>query len=154
MNSSSVSGSKTELAFTLSPVDGWPPVSIENLPSINMGDYFQIDSPPLFIKDLSVGDLISVRYDNSGHVYSWKHVQKSERSLLWVLRISQGADIELILGRLRSLGCNTVFLRQYGIGSVDVPSDVSIGLVDELIEKIDGNSFAITFSSFRHKDGE
>jgi hypothetical protein len=47
-----------ELVFALAPEEGWPPVATECLPCMRSGDGFRILVAPLFVKGVSVGDVI------------------------------------------------------------------------------------------------
>lgn len=144
--------SRVELLFPLAINDDWPPVSVEGLPCIEEGDVYKIDSPPLFIKGLSVGDRIKAEYDKEYQVVSWTHKEKSDRSTIWILRKNSNFDLDSILSSVRIEGCNTVYLRQYGIASVDVPGDVSMSVIDEIFERFNSDDFAVAYSSFRHSE--
>src|SRR5690606_40695523 len=92
---------KTELLFILDVEDGWPPVSIEGIPCEVVNGSHQIKAAPLFVKDISVDDIIDVVLDSFGKVSSWHHVQKSSRSTIWLLRTADTQNIDAILQELR-----------------------------------------------------
>jgi hypothetical protein len=46
------------LQFSLDVEGGWPPVGSESLPFIERLEGFELMVPPLFVKDLAVGDVI------------------------------------------------------------------------------------------------
>lgn len=55
-----------ELKFPLDVEDDWPPVAVEGLPfDVALGGYVAT-VPPLFVKDLSVGDVIAVEIGDDG----------------------------------------------------------------------------------------
>lgn len=143
---------ETELLFILDVEDGWPPVSIEGIPCKVVNGTHQIKAAPLFVKDISVDDIIEVVFDSFGKVSSWHHVQKSNRSTIWLLRTAGTQNIDVILQELRALDCNTVRLPQYGSYSIDVPAEVEMQEVDFFLAKLDPNSVSVAYPSFRHED--
>lgn len=141
-----------ELPIILNIEDDWPPVAIEYLPCTPVAEGYLVEMPPLFVKGLSVNDVISVSHDSDGNVESWVHVRKSNRTTIWLLRIAKSDDIGPILKELRLLNCNTVQLQQFGCYSVDVPEDCAIQDVDACLARLDQSSVAVAYPSFRHKD--
>lgn len=141
-----------ELHFLLKVEDGWPPVIIEGVPCTPIKKNYRIERPPLFVKDLSCGDVISVSQNNDGNVFSWAHVERSSRTTIWLLRMGQPSGIDEVLEELQSLDCNTVCLPQYGSYSVDVPEECPIEKIDMSLAKLDRTRVAIAYPSFRHKD--
>lgn len=142
----------SELLFMLDIDDDWPPVSIEGIPCKVLDGNYQIKAPPLYVKEISVDDIISVIFDSAGKVSSWHHVKKSNRSTIWLLRTAETHNIEKVLQDLRQLDCNTVRLPQYGSYSIDVPAEVKIKKIDACLEKLTPDCVAIAFPSFRHED--
>lgn len=140
------------LRFDLQVEDGWPPVATEVLQCRPVGSGYEVVSIPLFVKDLSVGDVISAQINTNGLVQSWRHTSKSEHSTIWVLRTQSGAPIEDVLGRLRAIGCNTVGANSIGMYAVDVPPEVDIEGVDKVLESLDGDEAGVAYPSFRHHD--
>src|SRR5262245_36668255 len=128
-----------ELLFELDIEDGWPPVAVECIPSVRVRDGYRVEVSPLFVKNLSAGDVISISKDDRGNVLSWAHVRKSGRTTIWLLRIRAPGndDIADILPELRALDCNTVQLPQLGCYSIDVPAERSIHQVDACLSKLD-----------------
>ncbi len=141
-----------ELLFTLDIDDDWPPISVEGVPCTQLAVGYQIDVAPLFVKDLSVGDVIAVVFDTDGNVSSWNHITQSNRSTIWLLRVAKTNDIESILKELRSFDCNTVQLPKLGSYSIDVPSECSIQVVDKCLAKLNESCVAIAYPSFRHPE--
>jgi len=151
---SSSIGSTVSLAFPLEVEEGWPPVAVEWLPFRVADEGYVATVPPLFVKDLSVGDVIEVRLEAGDQVQSWLHVARSGRTTIWLLRMqcSSTIDIDLVLAELRALGCNTVGLEEAGAYSVDVPDSVPIETVDFALAKLDSDSVAVAFPSLRHAE--
>ena len=142
------------LSFALNVEDGWPPVAVESLPFHVMPEGYVALVPPLFVKDLSVGDIIDATLDDAGRrVASWRHVVRSAHTTIWLLRMRGSETIEVVLDELRRLGCNTVGLEESGCYSVDVPESVEIETVDAALEHLDADSVAVAFPSMRHHEG-
>src|SRR4051812_28934519 len=95
----------TQLNFSLEVQDDWPPVSLECLTFEQVSEGFRALSVPLFVNDLSVDDVIVTEVDVRGHVTSWTHVRRSERTTVWLLRLHQTDQIDRVLADLRKLGC-------------------------------------------------
>ena len=143
-----------ELNFQLNVDDGWPPVSVEGVPCSPVAGGFRVEAPPLFVKNLSVGDVISAAPDAEGRVWEWAHVSKSTRTTIWVGRLKQSAQlhIENLLHSLRTLGCYSSGNEVLGCYAVDVPSTCAIENVDKLTERADQKGIAIAYPSFRHEE--
>jgi hypothetical protein len=65
------------LSFPLQVEDGGPPVATECLPFDQTEDGVCALVPPLFVKDISVGDILSVEKVEEHLVKSWQHVRRS-----------------------------------------------------------------------------
>ena len=141
----------TSLQFPLEVEDGWPPVGSEALPFLKSTVGYKALVAPLFVKNLSVGDIINAKLDRDGNVSEWKHINMSHRSVIWALRTDDGDNIEEILGKLRLLGCNTTGVDAFGIYSIDIPEDLDIAAVDAIISELN-NSATVAFPSWRHVD--
>jgi hypothetical protein len=143
-----------ELCFSLAVEDDWPPVAVEGLPfDISPAGYVST-VPPLFIKDLSVGDIIAAEVDKDGLVAYWRHISRSDNSVVWLMRIGKTQEIEATLKDLRALGCSTASLPSAGSYSIHVPGDVSIASVDAVLKNLDPEKVAIAYPSFRHPEEE
>jgi hypothetical protein len=133
--------------------DGWPPVAVESLPFQVAPDGYVALVSPLFVRDLSVGDVIDATLDAGGkRVESWHHVVRSGRSTIWLLRLDRSNTIDAVLTRLRGLGCNTVTFEQAGTYSVDVPESVPMKTVDAALAHLDADSVAVAFPAMRHPE--
>lgn len=142
------------LKFALEVEDGWPPVSVESLPfEMKSTEEYLLLKPPLFVKDLSVGDVISaLKFNQDGSLISWQHTVRSARTTVWLLRLKQTDEIKRALDSLRKLGCNTVGLDLVGCYSIDVPDTIKMADVDMILSRLDSNSVAVAFPSMRHPD--
>lgn len=139
------------LTFLLDVNDGWPPVGAESFPVRGVGLGFEVLHPPLFIKDMSVGDVIDANLDAEGQVESWRHRTRSEHTTIWLLRLNEAPEIADVLAKLRALGCFTVGGNlQLGSYAIDVPPTLPIKIVDEVLSGLDAERVAVAFPSFRH----
>lgn len=145
-------GSALSLKFPLDVVDGWPPVAVESLPFSVLSEGYQALAAPLFVKDLSVGDVITPRFGDANTVDEWSHLSRSARTTIWLLRLKQSSGIDAALTELRALGCNTVGSAGGGCYSIDVPEAVSLESVDAVLAALDGDAVAVSFPSLRHSD--
>ncbi|MFO1327128.1 MAG: DUF4265 domain-containing protein [Rubrivivax sp.] len=140
------------LPFRLDVEDDWPPVAVESLQLRHLHAGYEVQSAPLFLKDLSVGDVIDVTLGDKGLVESWSHKSRSTRTTIWILRLKSPNGIDAALAKLRLLGCHTVRLESVGCYAVDVAGSIPISSVDKILESLDSNSVAIAFPSMRHPD--
>lgn len=150
MNAKKNSNLPLELHFILRVVGEWPPVAIEGIPCMQVEGGYRIESPPLFVKGLSVGDVILAEFDLLGNVVAWRLVSRSGRTTAWILRTGAGDNIASVLPCLKSINCEIVALPKLGCYSVDVPAAVCIADVDACLAHLDASSTAVAFPSFRH----
>jgi Domain of unknown function (DUF4265) len=143
-------GKISVLTFVLNVEDSWPPVAIESIPCTQTDVGYRIENPPLFVKNISVGDVISVSRDAHGDVVAWRHISESLRTTIWLLRKHKTAQIDGALTALRALNCHTVQLKEYGCFSIDIPAEISIDKVDSALSTLDASDVAIAYPSYRH----
>jgi hypothetical protein len=153
MTEEQASPPRVELPFILTVEDGWPPVGIEVLPCTRIAECYRVEVPPLFVKNLSKGDLIAVSLTEHGQVSSWRHVRRSGHTTIWLLRLAACDLIDPVLEQLRALDCFTVRLPEYGSYSVDVPPERAIEDVEACLAQLDSERVAVAYPSFRHDGG-
>jgi hypothetical protein len=144
--------SNISLKFHLEIEDGWPPVAVESLPFQVSAEGYKCLVAPLFVKDLSVGDVVAARLDDDNAVEDWSHVTRSLHTTIWLLRIKQPNGIAEALAALRDLGCNTVGLDAAGCYAIDVPEAIPIERVDSILAALDSSAVAVAFPSMRHSE--
>lgn len=144
--------SAESLTFPLEVEDGWPPVASESLPCLRVGAGYQVQTAPLFVRDMSVGDVLDVVADADGNVEKWKHLDRSPRTTVWLLRLRHPNGIEEALAAFRALGCNTVALDSVGSYAVDVPVDVGMTGIDAILDGLEPDAVAVAFPSMRHPE--
>jgi hypothetical protein len=144
---------RRSLSFPLDVEEDWPPVAIESLPFDTEEAGFRLLLPPLFVKGLSVGDVITVR-ERAERVSSWKHKVRSEHSTIWLLRLKRDATrgIKSVLERAHRLGCTSTGLPKFGAYAIDVPPGTSMKSVDAVLVKLDREKVAIAYPSLRHSE--
>jgi hypothetical protein len=152
LRSSSAMNDIVSLSFNLDVQDGWPPVAVESLPFRKTGNCYLALSAPLFVKDLSADDLISVRFSENLTVTDWKHISRSGRTTIWLLRLKRPNNIEHVLSQLRELGCSTSGTDTLGSYAIDVPVNVPISHVDSVLGLLDETVVATAFPSMRHPE--
>ena len=140
------------LKFPLAVEDGWPPVAMESLPFLVSDAGYQARVSPLFVKDLSVGDVIAATLGDENTVEDWGHITRSPHTTIWLLRLKQPNGIDAVLAELRSLGCNSVGLDTAGCYAIDVPETISMEIVDSILASLDGDSVGVAFPSMRHPE--
>jgi len=140
-----------QISFSLAiDDDGWPPVGVEWLYVTRTDVGLRIETLPLFVKDISVQDVIEAEVDDEKRVVRWAHIEKSKRSVVWVMAYGS-YDPGPALQSLRDMGCNTESLKSYNYFAVDVPPEISFEKVDVVLETLDKASSAVAFPSFRHE---
>jgi Domain of unknown function (DUF4265) len=140
------------LQFKLNIESDWPPVGSESVPFEKLKNGFRCLSAPLFVYDLSVGDIIEITESQEEFVYSWSHLRRSKHTTVWLLRLFDNPPIEMCLQSLRTLQCNTTSLEEFGCYAIDVPPDLSIFDVDRVLDQLSSDLVAIAFPSMRHPD--
>ncbi|MEC4595260.1 DUF4265 domain-containing protein [Nitrospirillum amazonense] len=144
------------LQFPLEIEEGWPPVAVESLPfekvpCEGMPNGYRALTAPLYVRGMSVGDIIMVQVDAAGLVQSWRHLHQSSHSTVWLLRM-RATELDLGLEALRRLGCHTVSAPQLSSYAIDVPPSVALAQVDAIIDTFDPEAVAAAFPSLRHPD--
>lgn len=118
---------------------------------MNEDGSYELLVPPLFVKDLSVGDSLNISSDGDGVVDFWETVGRSKRSTIWVL-FGDGdkKSYELIFEKLRAFGCNTVECPNYGLIAIDVPETLSREELEGLLDQFSEDD--VGYPSYRHEE--
>ncbi len=140
----------TSLTFPFEIIDGWPLVGSECVPFRQRNDCYEVLSAPVFVRELSVGDVIKVDADSEKRVGKWIHISRSDRTTIWLLRLKKKNGIDAALAALRKLNCNTGALEPLGCHPVDVPQSLSITDVDSILDSLDPSEASVAFPSMRH----
>ena len=144
-----MAGPRNSLTFRLAVEDGWPPVAAECLPVVSSAHGYRLETAPLFVRGLSVGDVIAVTELDQEQVWSWTHISVSRHSTVWLLRTGS-IELDPILGKLRGIGCGVTGLEQFGAYALDVPPSVPAANLDEVLSSADPSRLAVAYPSWRH----
>lgn len=145
-----------ELLFNLEQdEDDWPPVGAEGLWCEPVNTRYRLETCPLFVKGLSVGDLLEVEPDDDGSVWQFEVVEPSANSTVWIIFWDRSA-IDPALQALRSLGCDTTGPlegMEAKICSVNVPESLEFTKVDAVLGPLEQSErVAVAYPSYRHTD--
>lgn len=114
-------------------VDGYPPVEYEFVWGEKVrGMIYKIDSIPFFTYEVALGDEIAVLCRDSEFRYL-KSVRNSSNSLARVVCFKETNQKE-IRASLSSIGCDTEWLEQFRIISVNIPDAATIDAVRETLD--------------------
>jgi uncharacterized surface anchored protein len=136
------------LIFPLQIDDGWPPVGKESLVFTKADAGYQLKTAPLFVKDLSVDDVLAVIATNEMEVESWQHVFRSGRSTAWIMDFGDPA-LPDVLQQLRGLDCNIEHLIQFDYYAVDVPAEAPSGVVEACLDLLAEETAPVAYPSWR-----
>jgi len=114
---------------------------IESLWSEKIGDLFKVDNIPFFAKNIAVGDIIKVEYDEEDKSYYFDElVEASGNSVIRIVPLDKSISDE-IGKELLSLGCDWESLENGNLIAVHVPKEVPYEKVksylDEGSERVD-----------------
>ncbi|WP_222566001.1 DUF4265 domain-containing protein [Novilysobacter antarcticus] len=140
-----------QLTFSLHVEDDWPPVAAECLPVEEHLGGFRLLSPPLFVKRLSVGDVIRVEETINDQVVAWTVQSASQHSTIWAMAFG-GFDLGPILSKARALGCHTATFSSGALAAVDVPPTVTAHQLDSMLTGYDEAELAVVYPSWRHEE--
>jgi hypothetical protein len=143
----------THLNFPLTVEDGWPPVGLECLLVNRTALGYEVQAAPLFIRDVSVGDVLSVTFDSEGRVAAYRHEARAKNSTIWLLYLDREKEnVAPFLVELRSVGCDTTSMDDLGCYAVSVPESTPMESVDAILAQLDQDAVAVAFPSMRHED--
>lgn len=130
--------------------DDWPPVTTECMPFEDQGGgAYRLLVPPLFVRDLSVDDVLLVEIGKEGIVENWRHKARSNRSTIWVLGLKQ-KNFEIVVKKLLELRCNVTRALSFDVASIDVPGELDRKTLESWLDKLDED--AVGYPSYRHED--
>lgn len=116
--------------------DGYPPVEYESVWGEKVrGMIYKIDSIPFFTYEVALGDEIAVHRRDSEYRYL-ESVRSSSNSLLRVVCFKDTNQAE-IRAALSSIGCDSEWLEQFRIISVNIPDATTIDVVRETLDSFE-----------------
>ena len=132
--------------------NGWPPAGAESIPVERVTGGYRVLTPPFFVKDISVGDIVDCSNDSEGYVSNLVCKHRSARSTIWVA--PRGAPPwQTAKAELLGLGCNVETLKEFGVSSIDLPENVSLALLDRILEPVASAGAFVAYPSLRHVEG-
>lgn len=130
--------------------DDWPPVTTECMPFQDLGSgRYLLLVAPLFVRDLSVGDVLILEVSAEGIVWEWAHEKKSRNSTVWVIDFQQD-HFEDVMKKFLSLGCNVSRSPEFDVAAISVPENVDREIVEEFLDMLDEDS--VGYPSYRHEE--
>ena len=108
-----------EVGFNVDVNDEWPPVGVEFLWLAISSNGYQVLTAPFFLKDLSVGDILTIDLEQKGgqrFALRWSHLEKSSRSTVGVM-VDEGVKIDDFLVAIEEAGGRVSHLVVNGVRS-------------------------------------
>jgi hypothetical protein len=113
--------------------DGYPPTDYETLWAFHVAkNIYQIDNVPFYVRDLSLGDQVSVIREGGDIVFEGIVAQSSHSSVRVMVR--NPADLLAVKNALASLGCEGEVNKQLNMIALDVPDTADISAVFDLLD--------------------
>ena len=130
--------------------DGWPPVASEGIWCEQKDELYIICNAPFFVKGIAYGDIIRIRGVSDNEFVVEEVVEKSGNSTVW-LYFGNKEVHKILLEDLGRLGCGYEGGAIEGYFSVNVPKDVSMDNVSNIIAPAEerGDVFA-AYPADRH----
>jgi hypothetical protein len=114
-------------------MDGYPPVNVESLWVKLLSNHLvEVDNIPFFTSEATVGDVVATHEDENGNLWFKKIYRKSNHSLIRIVFFNRDST-ENVISQLIAMGCSTERMQEYNIVAVDVPSSVSIKIVQDFL---------------------
>lgn len=139
-----------KLSFNLDIEGDWPPVSSESVwCELNDGN-FRLKNAPFFITGLAVNDVFTAEIDSvNNHIFEFSIVKESGHSVIWCMNNNE-IEISKFKKSIISLGCRVEELQQFSLYSIDVPVDIDVDALDEVIDEFEGKGLDFAFPVWRH----
>ncbi|MFD8809337.1 DUF4265 domain-containing protein [Streptomyces sp. NPDC059597] len=123
--------------FRMEVEDDWPPVSVESLWAVDLGDgTVRLDNVPWFVRGVACGDVVTTEADEEGVRWGGAVVRHSENCTvrLIVLRDGgSGAARQSVLNAFRELGVEGEGIERFGMVALDVPPTADLVRVRRLL---------------------
>ncbi len=118
---------------------GWPPASSEGLWALPVGeDLFELDNNPWFAMNVAAGDVFRARPDGDGVLWAAEKVRSSGNCTLRVIPFKDGplaGDRQAVLDAFAPFGVDGEGIEQFGMVSLNVPSDAALAEVKGLLQR-------------------
>jgi hypothetical protein len=139
-----------KVAFALDVEDEWPPVATEHVWCKRIGNLYQLENTPFFIKGLALGDTFSAEPDAvDGCIFEFSVVEPSGHSLVWIAE-QRGLQLQPYKEQLAHLGLAIEVFPAFRHHALDVPPSADADAVNAMMNKLQDLGFAIAFPVWRH----
>jgi hypothetical protein len=115
--------------------DGYPPFAVESVWATltNKTNEYVIDNIPFYVRGVALGDVVSAKADDDGHLWFHEVINPSGHSTLRILMLHPD-ETEEIKSFLCSLGCRWEGSNTPKLFSVDVPPEVKYDAVKSYLD--------------------
>ncbi|MGA4841214.1 DUF4265 domain-containing protein [Streptomyces sp. G45] len=117
--------------------DGWPPVSVESLWAVDLGDgTVRLDNTPWFVRGVASDDIIRVDVDDEGVYWAGETVRASENCTIRLIVTKDGGSAaarQTVLKAFHRLGTTGEGVEQFRMVALDVPPDADLLRIRKLL---------------------
>jgi hypothetical protein len=130
-----VTGESHKISFHLEQdVDGYPPVTTENLWATMTGSgLYKVDNIPFYVKGISSGDLVSAVLDDDQLRFD-QLVEPSSNSV-FRLYVDDVTDVQTSRDEFKALGCESELSNISKLVAFEVPGAVDFNTVATLLDE-------------------
>ncbi|WP_433889912.1 DUF4265 domain-containing protein [Streptomyces sp. CA-111067] len=118
--------------------DGWPPVSVESLWAVDLGDgTVRLANTPWFVRGIASDDVIRVESDNEGVRWARETVRASEHCTIRLIVLKDDGSTaarQSVLETFHGLGTTGEGIEQYRMVALDVPPEADLPRIRKLLE--------------------
>ena len=118
--------------------DGWPPVSVESLWAVDLGDgTVRLDNTPWFVRGVASDDVVRVEVDEDGLRWAGETVRASENCTIRLIVMKDGGSTaarQSVLEVFHRLGTTGEGIEQYRMVALDVPPEADLPRIRKLLE--------------------
>jgi hypothetical protein len=119
--------------------DGWPPVSLESLWAVDLGDgTARLDNTPWFVRGVARGDVVRVDLDDDGLRWATETVAASGNCAIRLIVQDDSGSITArrgVLADFQQLGADGEGIEQYGMVALDVPPGADLPAIWKLLRQ-------------------
>ncbi|MGW4033952.1 DUF4265 domain-containing protein [Streptomyces sp. NPDC004838] len=118
--------------------DGWPPVSVESLWAVDLGDgTVRLDNTPWFVRGVASGDIIKAELGGDGVLWAGETVQPSQNCTIRLIVLKDdgsAAARRSVLEVFHRLGTTGEGIERYGMVALDVPPEADLPQIRKVLE--------------------
>ncbi len=130
--------------------DGYPPAEWESVWAIPKEDgLFEIDNVPFYTKNISCGDLVSVKIEDDEYHFN-QLIKESKHTTIRVIIFDPNV-VQEVRDKLTTLGCSSELSHISKFIAVDIPANVDINIVTKYLDEGENNDdWEYEEGAFRH----